>query len=431
MRRIETTDSPLILDISRLLWRGRRPAPTGIDRVELAYARRYLASQDSGRYTYAVLHLFGLLFVISPKGAKRFVDDLTLRWEGQDAMGHGAEPRSVWSIYGRVLGSLLLGGMYPLALRRWWGPKHAIFIVVSHHHVASQPAIRRLCRSYGLKTVCFVHDLLAVDYPEFFPRWWAGWFTRIAKNSRDSFDAIIVNSECTAKSLSEHHYLQGGASAPPVFVAPLGTRVFPHTPVPADLKARPYFVILGTIEPRKNHLMLLNLWARMAELHDPSHPVPRLIVIGARGWENEQIIDMLERSKRIRRVVTERNNVADPELAEILSGARALLMPSMAEGYGMPLAEALGSGIPVICSDIPVFREIGLDAPDFIDPLDTKAWQARILEYAQPDSTVRQAQMERLTQWSAPTWAQHFQVVERMLHTLDEQMPTTTIENAS
>ena len=173
-----------------------------------------------------------------------------------------------------------------------------------------------------------------------------------------------------------------------------------------------YFIVLGTIEPRKNHLLLLNLWTRLATTMATP---PRLLVIGARGWENEQAVDMLERSRRLRGLVEEHNRLSDTAIGSLLSQARALLLPSFAEGFGLPLAEAFASGVPVICSDIPVFREVGGEVPDYLDPLDLFAWRDAIVDYSEPDSARRAAQMQRLTHWQPPRWREHFEIVERAL----------------
>jgi glycosyltransferase involved in cell wall biosynthesis len=79
---------------------------------------------------------------------------------------------------------------------------------------------------------------------------------------------------------------------------------------------------------------------------------PRLVLIGQRGWETENAIDMLERCPTLRGVVFERANVPDVEAARLVKGARALLLPSFAEGFGFPLVEALALGVPVLCSDL-------------------------------------------------------------------------------
>src|SRR5581483_8051415 len=130
----------------------------------------------------------------------------------------------------------------------------------------------------------------------------------------------------------------------------------------------PYFVCVGTIEPRKNHLLLLNVWRRLAERLGAA--APRLVLVGQRGWENEQVIDMIERSPAVRGLVEERNDLSDAAMAKLLAGA---LAPSFGEGYGLPLVEALALGVPALASDIPAFREVAGGVAELLDPLDGPA----------------------------------------------------------
>jgi len=116
--------------------------------------------------------------------------------------------------------------------------------------------------------------------------------------------------------------------------------------------------------------------------------------------------------------VVETGRCSDAELDEHLRGARALLFPTLVEGYGLPLVEALALGTPVIASDLPVFHEIGQEVPDFIDPLDGPAWQAAILDYAADHSARRDAQLARLATYRAPGWDDHFARVDAWLDTL-------------
>lgn len=172
---------------------------------------------------------------------------------------------------------------------------------------------------------------------------------------------------------------------------------------------------LGTIEPRKNHLLLLHLWRHLAEILPAS--VPRLVVIGRRGGENEQVVDMLERCPALTDHVEELGGCPDARLSALLRGARALLMPSFAEGYGMPVAEALAVGTPVIASDLAALREVGGDVPDYLDPLDGPGWKAAILDHAARGAAY-QAQMARLAGWHKPTWAEHMAIVAEAIERL-------------
>jgi glycosyltransferase involved in cell wall biosynthesis len=194
-----------------------------------------------------------------------------------------------------------------------------------------------------------------------------------------------------------------------IHVALLGTQVMPTTATPIAVPDVPYFLCVGTIEPRKNHLLLLNLWRTFAETL-PQNEIPRLIIVGRRGWENEQVIDMLERCPSLRGHVEERNGCSDQHLDALLRGARALVLPSFAEGYGMPVAEALAVGTPVICSDLRALREAGGSAPDYLDPLDGPAWRRAIFDHFNA-GPMHAAQLERIPAYRPPTWAQHVDIV--------------------
>jgi len=81
----------------------------------------------------------------------------------------------------------------------------------------------------------------------------------------------------------------------------------------------------------------------------------------------------------------------------------------------MPLVEALALGVPVIASELPAFREIAGDIPEYVDPLDGKRWGELVIEYARNDSAARAAQCQRMVGFVLPTWDAHFQQVEALM----------------
>ena len=101
--------------------------------------------------------------------------------------------------------------------------------------------------------------------------------------------------------------------------------------------------------------------------------------------------------------------------ASLMHHARALLKPSLAEGFGLPFVEALQAGTPVIASDLPVFREIGQGAARLIDPADCDGWEQAVLA-ALAD------QPRRASGFAAPRWPDHFDVVERFIATPAERI---------
>jgi hypothetical protein len=224
-------------------------------------------------------------------------------------------------------------------------------------------------------------------------------------------DAVIVNSAVTRDAFLP--YLERAGRNPPVLVAPFGVDLPRPTKHEAPGLKQTYFVCIGTIEARKNHLLLLNVWRQLATVLGDA--APALVLIGQRGWETESAIDMLERSPALRGLVLERSNLPDAEAMQLLKGARALLLPSFAEGFGFPVIEALAHRVPVLCSNLAALRENGGDVPEYLDPLDGPGWRAAVIDYSAPASPRRAAQLQRLASWRVPSWEGHFTAVEALI----------------
>ena len=248
-----------------------------------------------------------------------------------------------------------------------------------------------------------VHDLIPIEWPEYNrPGQDARHAVRMTTAAEQS-DAVIVNSDGTAAALAP--FLQRAGRAPPVVVAHLGVHGLARR-APRAAAASTGFVCVSTLEPRKNHLLLFNVWRRLAAELGPD--TPPLHVVGHRGWHTEAVVDVVTRAASLRPHVIEHGALSDEEVGRLVAGARAVLMPSFAEGYGLPVAEALAAGAPVICSDLPTLRDVGGAAPEYLDPIDGPAWLAAVRDYADPVSARRRAQLERIAAWSPPTWDRHF-----------------------
>ncbi|HDS16661.1 MAG TPA: glycosyltransferase [Proteobacteria bacterium] len=125
---------------------------------------------------------------------------------------------------------------------------------------------------------------------------------------------------------------------------------------------------IGTIEPRENHLLLLDAYDLLrAKDVDVS-----LIIIGRPGWKNREVIDRIRGHADFGTRLLHLDNASDRDLSEAIERADCLVCPSLAEGFGLPVVEGLMHGLTVFASDIPVFRESGenfcrffkLDSPD-------------------------------------------------------------------
>jgi glycosyltransferase involved in cell wall biosynthesis len=380
----------VLIDITRLMYRriiGRRF--TGIDRVGLEYLRHF-----SGR-AHAVLS-----------------------WEWFAAALSVADSALAFSALldgGRRVGAL----EYRLAFQPWiwaWlrGPARGSLLLDTSHTWLDNPSYAWLLRRRGARPVFFVHDLIPISHPEYCRPGEAERHEARMRNALTIGCGVVVNSNHTLETLQRFAH-SAGLQMPRAVVALLAPGVAPSIPGLRPIE-HPYFVILGTIEPRKNHWLLLQAWRRLVERMGDS--APRLFVVGQRGWECENVVDLLERCSQLEGFVFERNACSDAELATLLHHAQALLMPSFAEGFGLPVAEALAAGVPVIASDLAVFREIAGTIPEFVAPLDGRRWMELILDYTQAESARRAAQLARIGNFRRTAWAQHFDIVDRFLETL-------------
>ncbi len=401
--------SKIYLDISRLLAAGFRRTPSGIDRVELAYVKEF----ESREGTYFVAGLLGRLHILSSQPTRMYLSALEKSWKVRCRINIIKTIGIVVFIYFQLLAMSALALFHRHPQKR---PGGSVYLNLSHENLVARDAIAAFKMRTGTKLLFFVHDLIPITHPEYVRRGQAKRHRRRIDTVGDLADAVIVNSEATKKELL--FYLKNKASLPVVYVIHLG--VTNHVALPGHRVYKventfPYFLCLATIEPRKNHLLLLNLWRSLIA---ETLLMPRLIIVGRRGWENEMVLDMLERCESLSGIVEERRSVSDDELNILMRGARALLLPSFAEGYGLPVPEALGAGTPVICSDLPALREVGGDIPEYVDPLDGAGWRRAILDYTAASSPRRAAQCERILSWSSPRWDTHFNQVHDIIKRL-------------
>jgi glycosyltransferase involved in cell wall biosynthesis len=218
---------------------------------------------------------------------------------------------------------------------------------------------------------------------------------------------ILCNSQVTARALRTFAQ-ENNRKLPSIAVLPPGVEqcfLRPSNDIAGP--QMPYFVAIGTIEPRKNHMLLLRLWQYLAERDGPR--APRLVVVGKRGWENSHILAMLERCPALPGLVIEVPGLEDAALARLVAGAAALLSPSFAEGYGMPITEALALGTPVVASNITAHREAAAgQAAIFLDPLDGLSWRAAV-------DMIAAAPQHRNRPGVAAGWGTHFDDLEALI----------------
>lgn len=415
----------IFFDAGRLIEHFNRVTPTGIDRVELAYAREFRRLFGS-RVVFGY-SLWGRVIPIADSWVDEFLEATEVAWRAQgtertstaidalrEKLGIVFPPATVEKVWSRPAASrsavfprLVLGGLRTALprLSRLLPRSGDTFVGVSHMALQKDGPVRTMVARTGIRPVFLLHDIIPISHPEYaVPTAEAKHHDRVQTMLMHAH-LLIANSEDTRRVALRYAEAKG-FRMPDSIVSHLGLEPVWHQPITPVEAQHPYFLCVGTIEPRKNHLLLLNVWRRLVERHGDA--APKLVVVGRRGWENEQVVDMLERSRDIRDHIIECADLPDAALKSLMAGARALLFPSFVEGYGLPLAEAMAARLPVIASNIAVFRELAGIGPDYLDPLDGLGWLQAVEDYTDPESRRRANQIDRLRTWRAPTWEGHF-----------------------
>lgn len=420
----------VVYDLTRLMNRRLRPLPTGIDRIDLHFARAVL---DRGaREAVFVVHARGTAVPVGHGVAVRLVAALERSWAGQGRVSapqsRGLELAGLTDSFGPVYdasrpglhrNALRYARMAPFwaigttvrhlrrdarerSLREHLAGRRAVYVAASHHGLARRPGLLPdLRRQLGLSVVAFIHDLIPIDHPDLVRDGAAAAHTALIGEYVQAGARFMANSHDTARRLAAYCARLRYAAGDIAVVAPAYATARATAPAAVNGAHAPYFVVVGTIEPRKNLDLLLAVWQRLAEMGDR---VPALHVVGVRGWARGDTFTALDAAKRSGHV-HEHGRLDDAALATLFAGARALLMPSFAEGFGMPIAEALSAGVPVIASDLAVYREFAADGPDYLDPRDVAGWASTIIDYARPQSERRAAQLARIGAVAPRTWA--------------------------
>jgi glycosyltransferase involved in cell wall biosynthesis len=233
-------------------------------------------------------------------------------------------------------------------------------------------------------TVVTIHDLSWIRYPQSQPPERVRILDKLVPRAAAMAAQIIVDSTFVRDEIVSHY----GVSPRRVAVIPLAARdVF--APRVADLRAATlrqlelvdgsYFLCVGTLEPRKNLQLALRAHALLPSATRQRVP---LVISGARGWRLTELDGMMAGPVARRELIVP-GFVDDLALADLYSGAVALLYPSRYEGFGLPPLEAMACGTPVILSDVASLPEVGGNVAVYHSPDDADAWAAtmhRMLE---------------------------------------------------
>lgn len=264
-----------------------------------------------------------------------------------------------------------------IPLQNYWKPsKNDILIIpgASWWVFNLQDGLNEVKANLG-RVVIIIYDLIPLTHPHFFTGWLLNNFTSKFSLTTSTTDLFIAISQTTEDTLKQYLFEKIPSKIPATSHFLLGADldlIDQTLHVRKSLEtlfseSKPYLCV-GTIEPRKNHVFLLDAFDKIWKNNHDVH----LCIVGCYGWKSEILEERISKHPLFGRNLRWFKDLNDTELSFCYKNSKALIFPSIIEGFGLPLIEALHYGCPVMASDIPVFREIGgdncsyfsIDSPD-------------------------------------------------------------------
>jgi glycosyltransferase involved in cell wall biosynthesis len=264
------------------------------------------------------------------------------------------------------------------------------------------------------RTIVTVHDLSFIRYPECADRGLVAYLSVVVPRSLRRADLILADSAWTRQDI----VTLLGIPAEKIVVVPAGVSAEYHpindssilnaARVRYRLPGR-FILHVGTLEPRKNLVRLLQAFQRIADQEPEIH----LVLVGSKGWLYQDIFASVERLRLAQRVVFP-GYVADADLPAIYNLATVFAYPSLYEGFGIPPLEAMACGVPVVCSNSSSLPEVVGDAAVQVEPTDTDALAAALLRLLSDDTLRHSLRSRGLARARLFTWEAAAQTLLRV-----------------
>lgn len=253
----------------------------------------------------------------------------------------------------------------------------------------------------NIKRVTVIHDLTPIKFPGLH-RWHSQILQRIfLKHILKKADIIIANSKNTCKDLHETYPFTEGKTRE-IY---LGKD--PDFQPASNLEAlknygltKPFFLYVGTIEPRKNLVLLLEAFGQFKK---ETGSAAQLVLVGGKGWRSEAFFKSLKGHTNKDDIILT-GFVPKAHLPVLYSATLAFLYPSLYEGFGIPVLEAMGCGAPCLISNSSSLPEVGGDAVLYADPLNTKEWCEGMKKLGQSPGLRAQLAEKSLIQAAKFSW---------------------------
>lgn len=255
-------------------------------------------------------------------------------------------------------------------------------------------------------TFLTVHDLSFFHYPDHFVPKLVRYLSRVVPRSVARADRVLADSEATRADLISY------LGTPPEKVTVLYSGVQPRFRPEAEpgererlqtrygIGERPYVLSVGTLQPRKNYPRLIRAFAQLTN-RSTTDPSIQLLIAGGRGWLYDDIYtEAAKHPGRVRLM----GFVDEADLPALYRGAALFVFPSLYEGFGLPVLEAMACGVAVICADGSSLPEVAGEAALLVDPYDEDGLAKAMAQVLEDEELRREMAGRGLEQATRFTW---------------------------
>lgn len=286
------------------------------------------------------------------------------------------------------------------------GPDDTL-LTVGYDWLRKTPAqVRTLKQSTRLRYVVTCYDMIPVLFPAFYEPAEVDGFARFWRDILPLADRVLAISECTRRDL--HTWIgDHRLSSPPVTTVPLASAIGApgarmDLGLPAGLAPGRFILMVATIEPRKGHRLLLEIWRDLLESGVPQTLGFTLVLVGRRGWktDDEQRAIAALAGPHLQHLDT----VRDPLLERLYRDCAFTVLPSAYEGFGLPVIESMSHGRTAILSTGGALPDVAGDLALCLPHDDKAAWRARLEAWMRSPDERESFEARIRTVFRRPTW---------------------------
>jgi glycosyltransferase involved in cell wall biosynthesis len=295
-----------------------------------------------------------------------------------------------------------VGGAVPL-----WRPGDFFVLSGSSWDSVDSEVLTSMATVHGLRLLIVIADMVPVLFPHHFQDIKAiENFTRFAECSARHAELVLSISESTKRDFDRfaiERKIDPIASEIIYLGSDLATLATSRPDgIPVSLESRDFLLSVSTIQVRKNHQLLYQIWRRFAE--EGRRDVPRLVLVGSSGWLTDDLRHQIANDPLVQDSITILNQVDDAQLAWLYQNCRLTLYPSHYEGWGLPIIESLQYGKLCLASNTSSMPEAGQGLAIHLDPLDFRQWYEQILRWSSDDRLLLAAEARIRNQFVHRSW---------------------------